>query len=159
MAANTSSCEVDCSCPVCCDIFTDPVVLLCGHSFCKDCLKEWWRQSWLQTCPVCKELFPMAQPPRNLALRNLSNTLRRERSRRSDSGSEEICSLHSEKLKLFCRDDQQLICVVCRDARKHKKHDCVPINEAAKAHRVRKYIKFIKKNWERFGVLVVFKNH
>uniref|UniRef100_A0A3B4W9C4 RING-type domain-containing protein n=1 Tax=Seriola lalandi dorsalis TaxID=1841481 RepID=A0A3B4W9C4_SERLL len=25
----------DFTCPVCCDIFKDPVVLLCGHSFCK----------------------------------------------------------------------------------------------------------------------------
>ncbi|XP_044025478.1 zinc-binding protein A33-like isoform X2 [Siniperca chuatsi] len=137
MAANESASEVDCTCPVCCDIFKDPVVLLCGHSFCKHCLQEWWRQSRLQTCPVCKEIFPMAQPPRNLALRNLSDTFRRERSQRSYSGSKEFCSLHSEKLKLFCENDQQLICVICRDAQKHKKHNCVPLSEAAEAHRAK----------------------
>ncbi|XP_074472096.1 zinc-binding protein A33-like [Sebastes fasciatus] len=131
MAAKASPTEVDCTCPVCCEIFKDPVVLLCGHSFCKHCLKEWWRQSGLQTCPVCKEIFPMAQPPRNLALRNLSDDLRREKIKRADSGSKDICRLHSEKLKLFCQDDQQLICVICRDAQKHKTHNCVPINEAA----------------------------
>ncbi len=136
MAANASASEVDCTCPVCCDIFKDPVVLLCGHSFCKHCLQEWWRQSGLRTCPVCKEIFPMDQPPRNLALRNLSDTLRRERSQRANSGSKEICSLHSEKLELFCQNDQQLICVICRDAQKHKKHNCVPVNEAAEDHRV-----------------------
>ncbi|KAM9339218.1 uncharacterized protein ABDE67_016875 [Symphorus nematophorus] len=136
MAANRTPSEVDCTCPVCCDIFNDPVVLLCGHSFCKYCLQEWWRQSRLKTCPVCKEIFPMAQPPCNLALRNLSDTLRQERSQRDNSGSEEICSLHSEKLKLFCQHDQQLICVICRDSQKHKKHNCVPVNEAAEAHRI-----------------------
>ncbi|XP_051265302.1 zinc-binding protein A33 isoform X2 [Dicentrarchus labrax] len=139
MAASTSLSEVDCTCPVCCDIFKDPVVLLCGHSFCKGCLQEWWRQSRLQTCPVCKELFPMAQPPRNLALRNLSDTLRQGRSQRVNS--EEMCSLHTEKLKLFCEDDQELICVICRDAQKHKKHNCIPINEAAEAHRTQLKVK------------------
>lgn len=135
MASSASQSEVDCTCPVCCDIFTDPVLLLCGHSFCKDCLQQWWRQSGEQTCPVCKEIFPMAQPPRNLALRDLSDTLRRERSQRANSGSEEMCSLHGERLKLFCQDDQQLICVICRDSQKHKKHNCFPISEAAEALR------------------------
>ncbi|XP_049915022.1 E3 ubiquitin-protein ligase TRIM35-like, partial [Epinephelus moara] len=137
MASSASQSEVDCTCPVCYDIFTDPVLLLCGHSFCKDCLQQWWRQSRLQTCPVCKEMFLMAQPPRNLALRNLSDTLRRERSQRANSGSEEMCSLHGERLKLFCQDDQQLICLICRDSQNHKKHNCVPINEAAEALRAK----------------------
>ncbi|XP_047429947.1 E3 ubiquitin-protein ligase TRIM35-like isoform X2 [Mugil cephalus] len=135
MASNALQSEEDCTCPVCCDIFKDPVILLCGHSFCKVCLQEWWRQSRQKTCPVCKELFPMPQPPRNLALRNLSDILRREKAQRAASGSKDFCSLHSEKLKLFCRVDQQFICVICRDAKKHKKHDCVPINEAAKGYR------------------------
>ncbi|XP_039638749.1 zinc-binding protein A33-like [Perca fluviatilis] len=142
MAANVSPSEVDCTCPVCCDIFKDPLVLLCGHSFCKHCLQEWWRQSGLQTCPVCKEIFPMAQPPRNLALRNLSDTLRQEK-KSQRAKSKEICSLHSEKLKLFCQDDQQLICVICRDAQKHKKHNCAPINEAAEPCRAKLKLKVL----------------
>ncbi|XP_070705975.1 zinc-binding protein A33-like [Pempheris klunzingeri] len=136
MASNAASPEAECTCPVCCDIFMDPVVLLCGHSFCKRCLQEWWRQSGLQTCPMCKEIFPMAQPPRNLALKNLSDTLRRERTQRANSWCKEICSLHNERLKLFCQEDQQLVCVICRDAKKHKKHNCVPVNEAADSQRI-----------------------
>ncbi|KAM4633036.1 E3 ubiquitin-protein ligase TRIM35-like [Polymixia lowei] len=135
MASKSCLSEEDCTCPVCCDIFRDPVVLLCGHSFCKDCLQEWWRQSRSQTCPVCKEMFPMRQPPRNLALRNLSDTFRQERSQRATA--KKLCSLHNEKFKLFCLDDQQPICVVCRDAKKHKKHDCVPINEVTEEHKTK----------------------
>ncbi|XP_005449621.1 tripartite motif-containing protein 35 isoform X2 [Oreochromis niloticus] len=77
----------------------------------------------------------MSRAPRNLALRNLSDNLRRERSQAA-SASKELCSLHDEKLRLFCQDDQQLICVVCRDAKQHKNHNCVPINEAAEEHRL-----------------------
>ncbi|XP_031722138.1 tripartite motif-containing protein 35-like [Anarrhichthys ocellatus] len=130
MAANVSPSEMDYTCPVCCDIFKDPVMLLCGHSFCKHCLQEWWRQSGQQTCPVCKQMFPMAQPTRNLALRDVSEALRREKIQRANSRSTEICRLHGEKLKLFCQDDRQLICVICRDEQKHKKHNIVPIDEA-----------------------------
>ncbi|XP_068433616.1 zinc-binding protein A33-like [Clinocottus analis] len=143
MAASASPSEMECSCPVCCDIFNEPVVLLCGHSFCKDCLQEWWRKCGLQTCPVCKETFPMAQPPRNLALRNLSDALRQGKILRANSASQEICSLHSEKFKLFCREDRQLICVICRDAQKHKKHNCVPIEEAVKHFRAHLKLKTV----------------
>ncbi|XP_073349066.1 zinc-binding protein A33-like [Pagrus major] len=141
MAANTSPSEVECTCPVCCDIFKDPVLLLCGHSFCKSCLQEWWRQSRQQTCPVCKEIFQKGQPPRNLALRNLSEALRQERSQRANS--KEICTVHSEKLKLFCQDDQQLICLVCRDSQKHKKHNFIPVNEAAESQRTQLKVQLI----------------
>ncbi|XP_026174929.1 zinc-binding protein A33-like [Mastacembelus armatus] len=135
MATNASQSDEDCLCPVCCDIFTDPVMLLCGHSFCKHCLQEWWRQSTLQSCPVCKDIFPMAQPPRNLALKNLSDNLRQARTQAATSRSKEHCSLHNEKFKLFCQEDQQLVCVICRDSQKHKKHNCIPINEAAAENR------------------------
>ncbi|XP_021170897.2 tripartite motif-containing protein 35 [Fundulus heteroclitus] len=136
MATNTEQGEADYTCLVCCDIFTDPVLLLCGHSFCQHCLQEWWRQSKLRICPVCKEIFPMTRPPQNLALRNLLDSLRQERSRGA-GGSKELCSLHGEKFKLFCENDQQPICFVCRDAKAHKKHDFVPINEAAEEYRAK----------------------
>ncbi|KAG7234741.1 hypothetical protein INR49_004074, partial [Caranx melampygus] len=147
MAANVSQSEAECTCPVCCDIFKDPVVLLCGHSFCKHCLQEWWRQSRHQACPMCKKIFPMAQPPPNLALRNLSDTLRQEKNKMTPSRPREYCSVHNERLNLFCQDDQQLICVICRDEQKHKKHNCVPINEAAQDHKVSKqYGKHFRNN-------------
>lgn len=135
--------ERDCSCPVCCDIFDDPVVLLCGHSFCTTCLREWWRQSDLQTCPMCNQTFPTAeQPPRNLALRNVSDALRLEKNTQSaNCASEELCGLHGEKFKLYCVTDQQLICVICRDAKKHKKHNCMPIKEAIETFRAQLKLK------------------
>ncbi|XP_038148620.1 tripartite motif-containing protein 35-like [Cyprinodon tularosa] len=135
MASNIPQSEADCTCPVCCDIFDDPVLLLCGHSFCQHCLKEWWRKSKQRTCPVCKEIFQMTKPPRNLALKNLSESLRQEKNKQA--GSKEFCSLHGEKFKLFCQDHQQPICVVCRDAKAHKKHNCIPITEAAEECRAK----------------------
>ncbi|TNN82551.1 Tripartite motif-containing protein 35 [Liparis tanakae] len=143
MAASASPSERDCCCSVCCDIFNDPVVLLCGHSFCTTCLREWWRQSHLQTCPTCNQTFPTAKkPPRNLALRNVSDALRREKNTQSaNRASEKLCGLHGEKFTLYCATDQQLICLSCRDAKQHKKHNCVPIEEAVDTFRAQLKLK------------------
>ncbi|XP_051804091.1 nuclear factor 7, brain-like [Acanthochromis polyacanthus] len=119
--------EEDLCCPVCQDVFTDPVLLSCSHSFCRDCLKTWWRQKPTRDCPVC-ERRSMYEPPCNLVLKNLCESFRQQRSQRS---SESLCSLHSEKLKLFCLDHQQPVCVVCKDSQKHFNHRFRPIDEAA----------------------------
>ncbi|XP_051804849.1 nuclear factor 7, brain-like isoform X4 [Acanthochromis polyacanthus] len=124
-----SSSEEDLCCPVCQDVFTDPVLLSCSHSFCRDCLKTWWRQKPAHDCPVCKRRSSREDPPCNLVLKNLCESFHQQRSQRS---SESLCSLHSEKLKLFCLDHQQPVCVVCRDSEKHFNHRFRPIDEAAR---------------------------
>ncbi|XP_026803012.3 E3 ubiquitin-protein ligase TRIM35-like [Pangasianodon hypophthalmus] len=122
--------EEDLSCPVCCEIFKDPVVLHCSHSVCKVCLQQFWETKGSRECPVCRRKSSMDKPPTNLALKNLCETFLQERSQSSSSVSETVCSLHSEKLKLFCLDDQQPVCLVCRDSRKHTNHKFCPIDEA-----------------------------
>ncbi|XP_074492886.1 zinc-binding protein A33-like [Sebastes fasciatus] len=124
--------EEDLCCPVCHDVFRDPVVLSCSHSFCKDCLKNWWREKPTRECPICKRRSSKAEPPRNLSLKNLCEAFLQERDQRA---SEALCSLHSEKLKLFCLDHQQPVCVVCRDSEKHTNHRFRPIDEAARQHK------------------------
>ncbi|CAI5669849.1 unnamed protein product [Oreochromis niloticus] len=54
---------------------------------------------------------------------------------RDQRASEALCSLHSEKLKLFCLDHQQPVCVVCRDSENHTNHRFRPIDEAAQQHK------------------------
>nr|XP_046240905.1 zinc-binding protein A33-like [Scatophagus argus] len=126
--------EEDLSCPVCQDIFKDPVVLSCSHSFCKDCLQMWWKGKPIQECPVCKRKSSRSDPPRNLALKNLCEVFILER-KRASSGSEALCSLHSEKLKLFCLDHQQPACLICRDSKTHTNHRFRPIHEFALDHK------------------------
>ncbi|XP_047438462.1 E3 ubiquitin-protein ligase TRIM35-like [Mugil cephalus] len=120
--------EEDLCCPVCQEVFRDPVVLSCSHSFCKVCLKNWWRQNPSHQCPVCKRRSSKEDPPSNLVLRNLCESFLQERDQRSP---EALCSLHSEKLRLFCLDHQQPVCLVCRDSEKHSNHRFRPIDEAA----------------------------
>ncbi|XP_068578235.1 nuclear factor 7, ovary-like [Cebidichthys violaceus] len=128
----SSRSEKELCCPVCHEVFRDPVLLSCSHSFCKDCLKSWWREKPTQECPVCKRRSSREDPPCNLVLKNLCESFLLERDQRA---SETLCSLHSEKLKLFCLDHQQPVCVVCRDSEKHSDHRFRPIDEAARQHK------------------------
>ncbi|XP_063069991.1 E3 ubiquitin-protein ligase TRIM35-like isoform X2 [Engraulis encrasicolus] len=123
--------EEDYSCPVCCDIYKDPVLMLCSHSVCKACLQQFWKTKRSRECPVCRRKSAIHEPPLNLALRNVCEAFLKERSQKLSTGSEMLCSLHSEKLKLFCLEDRQPVCLVCRDSKLHKNHEFSPINEAA----------------------------
>ncbi|XP_048010510.1 nuclear factor 7, ovary-like [Megalobrama amblycephala] len=126
------------SCPVCCEIFKDPVILSCSHSVCKQCLQQFWRTKKTQECPVCRRRSSKDRPPANLVLKKLCDSFtkeRKERNERRSSRSEEICSLHSEKLRLFCLEDKQPVCLVCRDSQKHVSHTFRPISEVVSSHK------------------------
>ncbi|XP_063069005.1 zinc-binding protein A33-like [Engraulis encrasicolus] len=125
-----SKSEEDYCCPVCCDIYTNPVITSCCHSVCKACLEKFWKTKGTRECPVCRRKVSKEAGP-NFALRNLCETFLKERSQRASAGSEVLCSLHSEKLKLFCLEDKQPVCLVCRDSKKHTGHKFHPIDEAA----------------------------
>ncbi|XP_061584309.1 E3 ubiquitin-protein ligase TRIM35-like [Cololabis saira] len=126
-----SSLEEDLSCPVCQDIFKDPVVLSCSHSFCRTCIQSLWAEKETRPCPCCQRNSSRTEPPRNLALKNLCEAFLKDGGRRAAAGSKHMCSLHGEKLKIFCLDHQELVCLVCRDSRTHSNHRFRPIDEAA----------------------------
>ncbi|KAI2650068.1 E3 ubiquitin-protein ligase TRIM35 [Labeo rohita] len=127
-----SKSQEELSCPVCFDIFKAPVLLSCSHSVCKDCLQQFWKTRNTQECPVCRRRSSKEEPPYNLALKNLCELFLRDRRERS---SEEVCSTHSEKLKLFCLTDKEPVCLVCRDSQKHTNHTFQPINEVVPSYK------------------------
>ncbi|XP_077058571.1 nuclear factor 7, ovary-like [Siphateles boraxobius] len=127
--------EDDFSCPMCKEIFKAPVLLSCSHSFCKECLQQFWRTKNTQECPVCRRRSSRDDPTCNLVLKNLCESFLKERNKRRSSGSEEICSLHSEKLKLFCLEDKQPVCLVCRDSQTHVNHTFRPICEVVSSYK------------------------
>ncbi|XP_060897325.1 nuclear factor 7, ovary-like [Labrus mixtus] len=127
-----SKLEEDLCCTVCLEIFKDPVTLSCCHSFCRECVEDSWKEKENKECPVCKRRQSKELIPPAFALKNLSESFLQERDQRA---SEDLCSLHSEKLKLFCLDHQEPVCLVCRDSQKHSKHTIRPIDEAAHDHK------------------------
>ncbi|KAM7006202.1 E3 ubiquitin-protein ligase TRIM35-like [Tautogolabrus adspersus] len=128
----SSPLEKNLSCSFCCDIYRNPVVLPCRHNFCEDCLKKCWAGKQTRECPDCKEESGRNPPPSNLTLRKLCEAFLLERDQNAARGPEALCSLHSEKIILFCLDHQEPICVDCRVSNEHNNHKFRPINEAAK---------------------------
>ncbi|XP_062390834.1 E3 ubiquitin-protein ligase TRIM35-like [Sardina pilchardus] len=134
--ASKSFSEEDFSCPVCHDIYKDPVILTCSHSVCSICLQRFWETKESRECPVCRRRNSMGLCPPNLALKDLCEIfLKRQR------GSEVICSLHCEQLKLFCLEDKEPVCMVCQTSKIHQTHNLSPIDEAAQEHKAEIRIK------------------
>ncbi|XP_057186487.1 nuclear factor 7, ovary-like [Triplophysa rosa] len=132
MASKRLFLEEDFSCPICCSVFSNPVLLLCGHSGCKECIENYWRVKKLKECPLCRKVS-ITKPPPNLALRNLCHAFLDYQKQ-----LEELCEVHHEKLSLFCDDDEQLVCERCRDFGEHKYHTFRPICEVAEENKVHK---------------------
>ncbi|XP_076849104.1 tripartite motif containing 35-30 [Brachyhypopomus gauderio] len=132
MASRPSLTEEDFSCPVCCDIFRDPILLACSHTICKGCLRTFWDQRGALECPICRSVSPSASPPSNIVLRSMCEAVLRERSRRLSVEMGGICSLHSQALTVFCTKDQRPVCHMCTDSRAHSTHTFCSIQDAAR---------------------------
>ena len=69
----------DLQCSVCRDIFVDPVVLACGHTFCRDCARDWF-DAPAKRCPAARCLASADSKPDDLptayALKNMAEALR-----------------------------------------------------------------------------------
>ncbi|XP_062305844.1 E3 ubiquitin-protein ligase TRIM35 [Osmerus eperlanus] len=144
VSSNASSMlEEELSCPVCCDVFREPVVLKCSHSFCRACLQQFWnKKKARRECPVCRTKCSLTEPTVSLALKNVADTFLRERQlkgglstgaggRGEGSVAEEHCLAHGEILKLFCLNDGEVLCCVCHTSKKHQGHRVCPLEEGA----------------------------
>lgn len=73
------------TCSICIDIYTNPVTLLCGHSYCINCITRTWNEQFEgeATCPQCRLRFKKRPDlKKNL---NLSEIAECYRSSQSDS--------------------------------------------------------------------------
>ncbi|XP_053149352.1 zinc finger protein RFP-like [Hemicordylus capensis] len=129
--------EEEATCSVCLDFFTDPVTLDCGHNFCKACIVKCWGESPRKAaCPQCRERVQSTnlKPNRQLAsvievAKELSVQTKQE------AGAGRVCERHKEPLKLFCKEEEAPICVVCNRSKEHRAHDVVPLEEAAQEYK------------------------
>ncbi|XP_072256067.1 tripartite motif-containing protein 60-like [Pyxicephalus adspersus] len=116
-------------CPICWEIYIDPVSLKCGHSFCQDCIT---RQLITQkgcgcySCPHCKEEskeWPTLH--KNVALCNIS-----EHFLSKHSQGNRQCSIHKLDLTYYCTQDAACICDQCSE-NEHQGHQMESLGEAS----------------------------
>jgi hypothetical protein len=69
----------DLECSVCSEVFTDPVTLACGHTFCRTCAMSWFTSS-AKRCPVARCAASAGSKPAvlptNYALKGVVEALR-----------------------------------------------------------------------------------
>ncbi|NXH71252.1 TRI41 ligase, partial [Hydrobates tethys] len=54
---------------------------------------------------------------------------------RGEAVEEEGCERHREPLKVFCKDDEAFICVICRESRAHRSHTMLPVQDAVQEYK------------------------
>ncbi|NXX47430.1 TRI27 protein, partial [Tricholaema leucomelas] len=144
-------------CAICLDYFVEPVSIGCGHNFCRVCISQLWggeaqepRRLQTFTCPQCRKSFFRRSFRPNLQLANMVQVIRQLHPHPHRLGAAlpgaasaaggggggggwkvlGLCEKHQEPLKLFCEVDEEAICLVCREARRHRPHSVLPLEEA-----------------------------
>ncbi|XP_044537596.1 probable E3 ubiquitin-protein ligase TRIML1 [Gracilinanus agilis] len=125
--------KTELTCPICLSYFTEPVTVKCGHSFCIECLlhcKEGADETL--TCAECRGTIEYSQLVPNEILQKLSITGKNVRPHLLQSMvGLTICDQHGEKEKIFCEEDQRLLCDSCLLSTEHKDHQVLPLEMAA----------------------------
>ncbi|KAL0179232.1 hypothetical protein M9458_024674, partial [Cirrhinus mrigala] len=81
MAENWKNClEEELICPICLNVFSEPVQLPCKHNFCRMCINEAWsKDTGMVRCPECNHAY--SQKPALEKNHKLSNIVEKRRRR------------------------------------------------------------------------------
>ncbi|XP_048468620.1 E3 ubiquitin-protein ligase TRIM50 [Rhincodon typus] len=113
-------------CPICLEIFKQPLMLQCGHSYCKNCIHSLsGNLASCFTCPVCRKAVDSRSSSPNVSLARVIDTLMVIN---GSSGDQENCRDHHNPLSLYCEKDQQIICGLCGIIGQHKQHKITPLS-------------------------------
>ncbi|XP_070789484.1 E3 ubiquitin-protein ligase TRIM11-like [Pituophis catenifer annectens] len=126
------------TCSICLDFFQDPVLIpKCGHNFCRGCLTRSWGTSESEaSCPQCRQTFAPRSLLPNRQLARVAEMARRCGGPWGEEGGS-LCPKHREPLKLFCKDHQTLICLVCDRSKEHKGHSVILAEEAFQDYQIK----------------------
>ncbi|XP_057177869.1 E3 ubiquitin-protein ligase TRIM69 [Triplophysa rosa] len=140
----------DLTCSICLDLFKRPVSLPCDHTFCEACITSYWSgprskaQCGSGSCPQCRKVFPGQSYRPNRIVANIVESYCQgieESGGRLAGGAGEtvppnpLCGRHREELKLYCEEDQELVCLVCGISQDHRSHTLVCVEEAQQRYR------------------------
>ncbi|NXK89322.1 TRI39 ligase, partial [Formicarius rufipectus] len=131
-------------CPICLEYMSEPVSIDCGHNFCRGCIAKHCQDKGLWadgpfSCPQCRASCHRSGFRPNRQLANIVESIRQLglRGAPEPEPGTPRCPQHDERLKLFCEEDEEPICVVCRESLLHRPHAVYPIEEAAQVYKVK----------------------
>ncbi|XP_043942119.1 zinc-binding protein A33-like [Protopterus annectens] len=137
--------EINCS--VCLELFSDPVILECGHNFCRACIDTVWDNAQSLSCPECRDPFAVRKYTVNRILAALVERVRKQEQVQKDNRTnprqnvedhdegvkQTLCVEHKEELYLFCEEDETLACSMCIP--EHYGHHFLPLQKAVANYR------------------------
>nr|XP_060616203.1 zinc finger protein RFP-like [Anolis sagrei ordinatus] len=138
------------ACPKCLEYFKQPVMIIsCGHNFCQACLDQCWEEKGA-SCPQCRKQVQEGDIKRNWQLANLVEIAKELGSQKVEE-KRRVCQRHQEPLKLFCKDHEAPICVVCDGSKEHKNHKVIPLDKASKEYKdqIWNFLETLKKEREK----------
>ncbi|CAH2321037.1 E3 ubiquitin ISG15 ligase TRIM25-like, partial [Pelobates cultripes] len=114
-----------------CHIYSDPVTLTCGHSYCQVCITRTWdiqeEDKRGYSCPECLQGFRRKpELKRNMNLCNIADLFVPSE---PVSIENRKCSIHKRVLEYYCLEDTVYICVSCLLAEEHRGHQVETLNE------------------------------
>lgn len=114
-------------CPVCLDVFSEPLMLQCGHSYCRCCVRSMTMDLLGQLqCPVCRCSVDGDSPPLNVSLARIIEAVQDVTV--SDGAQSESCPTHHNPLSLYCEDERTVICGLCGSIGAHRGHKITPVS-------------------------------
>ncbi|KAM3914034.1 E3 ubiquitin-protein ligase TRIM11-like [Leptodactylus fuscus] len=158
--ASVASLRAELNCSICLNTYTDPVMLTCGHNFCRICidrLLDTQDESGIYSCPECREMFE--ERPilvKNITLRKIMEKFlfiqpthagdkhleihnKSPEGVLSDSSNnleDRKCFVHKKSLVYYCNDDASYICADC-SAEEHQGHLVETLEEASEKRKAR----------------------
>ncbi|XP_068960949.1 probable E3 ubiquitin-protein ligase TRIML1 [Petaurus breviceps papuanus] len=126
------SLKMDVTCSMCFSYFNDPVIVKCGHTFCKECLLSCWQEDQKPiTCPTCKAIIKFGDFSDNRKLQGLAVISKMLRPFLLQSTRDlSTCEEHGKEDTFFCVEDQRPLCGPCFLSGEHKKHTVLPLEQA-----------------------------
>ncbi|KAM7229426.1 hypothetical protein CapIbe_019542 [Capra ibex] len=103
-------------CSVCPDYLKDPVTIDCGHVSCSH------------------RIIKMASIVENIWRMKADEERQPREDRPLAQRAEQLCRQHLEKLHYYCKDDQRMVCVTCRESQEYRHHAAVLLEKAAQPY-------------------------
>ncbi|XP_012891056.1 PREDICTED: tripartite motif-containing protein 5-like [Dipodomys ordii] len=125
------------TCPICLEFMIEPMSIDCGHIFCQACITSSYKFNMgtgsESNCPVCQSPYKFE----NLRLhRHMVNIVQSLKKATLSSKEQNVhhCARHGEKLQLFCKDDEEVICWLCERSQQHCGHNTCLLEEVAQEY-------------------------
>lgn len=136
-AAALENLQVEASCSVCLEYLKEPVIIECGHNFCKACITRWWEDLERDfPCPVCRKTSRYRSLRPNRQLGSMVEIAKQLQAVKRKIRDESLCPQHHEALSLFCYEDQEAVCLICAISHTHRAHTVVPLDDATQEYKV-----------------------